>query len=153
MQKIEERIFEYTGYKQEDFSVCLGCKICASVCTLNDVGFKVNPQELLLSLFMGLKIKNHVLINLCTSCYRCTESCPWEIRIPELVRAIKEITDKEESFTKAMKESIRIFGRVYEPYVILRVLPTIILKGYVKYLKRWKDYINFHLPTFAGKKG
>ena len=30
-----DRIFTLAGYNREDFSVCLGCRICASVCTIN----------------------------------------------------------------------------------------------------------------------
>ena len=43
-------VFKHTGYRREDFSVCLGCKICASVCTVNDLSLNVNPQDILISL-------------------------------------------------------------------------------------------------------
>jgi heterodisulfide reductase subunit C len=52
--KDQEIVFKYTGYRREDFSVCLGCKICASVCTVNDLALNVNPQELLMKLSVGL---------------------------------------------------------------------------------------------------
>ncbi len=51
MPKIDA-IAELAGYKREDFSVCLGCKICGSVCTINDLSVPANPQALLLSLFL-----------------------------------------------------------------------------------------------------
>ena len=50
MQKID-RIIELAGHRKEDLSACLGCKICASVCTVNDLGIDTNPQELLVRLF------------------------------------------------------------------------------------------------------
>lgn len=142
-----DRITALTGYNKGDFSVCLGCKICASVCTVNDLELSTNPQELLLSLFMGRDIgKDHPLVRYCTSCYRCAHACPWGIRIPEVVRALRETLGLESPFEKAFKDSLRIWGRVYEPYVILRTIPFLIKEGYVKYLPRWTDYIGFHLP-------
>lgn len=130
MQRIEEEIFSKAGQRREDFSVCLGCKICASVCTLNDVNFNVNPQEILLSLFFGKIPYANPLLVLCTSCYRCTESCPWKIRIPEIIRAIREVSGKKDLFSKAFLESVSFFGRAYEPYIFFRMLPFLIKRGY-----------------------
>ena len=48
MPKIDA-IAKLAGYKREDFSVCLGCKICGSVCTINDLSVPANPQALLLA--------------------------------------------------------------------------------------------------------
>ena len=91
MQKINtEKIVALAGYDRADLSVCLGCKICASVCTVNDLGKDVNPQDLLARLFLGEEIAgDDPLVRYCTSCYRCTGACPWRIRIPEVVRALK----------------------------------------------------------------
>ncbi len=90
-KKDHDKVFKHTGYRREDFSVCLGCKICASVCTVNDLELNVNPQDLLMKLFVGEEIENdNPLVRYCTSCYRCTSACPWQIRIPDVVRAVKE---------------------------------------------------------------
>ncbi len=154
MQQIDEnsheiikKVFEFTCYKKEDFSVCLGCKICASVCTANDLELNVNPQELLLSLFLNKSIdKEHPLIKYCTNCYQCTYACPWTIRIPEVIRAIRESIGIETVFEKAFKGSIKIWGRVYEPYVFLKTGIFLAKEGYLKYIKKWTGYIGFHLP-------
>jgi len=151
-QTEEEKIFEYTGYRREDFSVCLGCRICASVCSLNDVGANVNPQDILLSIFLRKMVDDHPLIRLCTSCYKCTDSCPWGIRIPEVIRAIREISKKEENFGKALRSSIELFGRVYEPYVVFRIMPYLLKNGYWKFFPRWTEYMSFHLPRLKGSK-
>jgi len=143
----QEMVFELTGYRREDFSVCLGCKICASVCTANDLVLNVNPQELLLKLFVGEGIENnHPLVRYCTSCYRCTSACPWQIRIPEVVRAIKESLGIEGRFEKAFKKCLAIWGRVYEPFVVIMSAPDLLKGGYLKYVLRWMEYAGFHLP-------
>src|SRR5208283_1807296 len=120
IEERHQRVFALAGYRREDFSVCLGCKICASVCTVNDLGIDSNPQGLLTSLFLGQAVEeSDALVRNCTSCYRCTSECPWNIRIPEVVRALREEMGVASPFEKAFKGSLRIWGRVYEPYVFL----------------------------------
>jgi heterodisulfide reductase subunit C len=148
MRKTEtERIFTLADCRREDFSVCLGCKICASVCTVNDLAIDTNPQDLLSRLFLGQEVeKDDALIRNCTSCYRCTSACPWHIRIPEVVRALRETMQVASPFEKAFKGSVRIWGRVYEPYVFLMAVTFLLKEGYVKYMMKWTEYMSIHLP-------
>lgn len=135
------------GYRRADFSVCLGCKICASVCTVNDLAIDTNPQDLLSRLFLGQEVeKDDSLIRNCTSCYRCTSACPWHIRIPEVVRALRETMSIASPFEKAFKGSVRIWGRVYEPYVFLMAVTFLLKEGYVKHMMKWTEYMSIHLP-------
>jgi heterodisulfide reductase subunit C len=146
MPKIDA-IASLAGYRKQDFSACLGCKICASVCTVNDLGLETNPQDLLLGLFLNRNISaDHALIRSCTGCYRCTAACPWHIRVPEVIRAIKEELSIESPFERAFKRSVDIWGRVYEPFIFLTALSFIVKEGYVKYMLKWTEYISFHLP-------
>ena len=146
MQKID-KIIELAGHRKEDLSACLGCKICASVCTVNDLGIDTNPQELLVRLFLGQDVdKEFPLVRYCTSCYRCTGACPWKIRIPELVRALRESLDVASPFERAFKGSLGIWGRVYEPYVFIMSVPFLLKEGYVKHMVKWTEYMSIHLP-------
>ena len=146
-ERQHNRIFDLAGYNREDFSVCLGCRICASVCTINDLGIDTNPQEMLVRLFLGQTVeKSDGLVRNCTSCYRCTAACPWQIRIPEVVRAAREELGLASPFEKAFKGSIRLLGRVYEPYVFLMSLPFLVKEGYLKHMTRWMEYMSLHLP-------
>jgi heterodisulfide reductase subunit C len=146
MPKIDA-IAALAGHQPQDFSACLGCKICASVCTVNDLGIDSNPQDLLVRLFLDQPIEgDHHLVRYCTGCYRCTDVCPWKIRIPEVVRALKETLGVEGLFEKAFKQSVSIWGRVYEPYVVLKAMPVLLKGGYIKHLARWMEYAGFHLP-------
>lgn len=142
-----DKALELTGYQRQDFSVCLGCKICASVCTVNDLSFNSNPQDILQRLFLGRDIAaDEPLVRFCTGCYRCTCECPWNIRIPEVVRALRETLSTESPFEKAFKGSLEIWGRVYEPYVLMRAVPFLLKGGYIKHMSRWMEYMGFHLP-------
>ena len=147
IEHLNKKIIGMSGYKREDFSVCLGCKICASVCTVNDLSIDANPQELLSSLFLGRTVeKNHPLVLFCTNCYRCTHNCPWGIRIPEIIRAFRETLGIESQFEKAFKGAVKIWGRVYEPYVFLKSATYMLKEGYIRYVPKWFEYMSFHLP-------
>ena len=151
MQTIDQ-IIELAGHRREDLSVCMGCKICASVCTVNDLEVNTNPQELLIRLFLGRDIeKDDPLIRFCTNCYRCTSACPWRIRIPDLIRGLREHFDAGSAFESAIIESINIWGRMYEPYVFLRASLFVIKQGWLKHILRMMGYVknmavSFHLP-------
>jgi len=140
-----DTVIGLAGHKREDLSVCMGCRICASVCTVNDLGndprnasVTVNPQELLVRLFLGEEIGvNHPLVRYCTSCYRCADACPWKIRIPEIVRGLRETMGIASPFEKAFKGSLKIWGRVYEPYVFLMSVPFLLREGYIQHMVKW----------------
>jgi heterodisulfide reductase subunit C len=142
-----ESVFELAGYPPETFAVCLGCKICASVCTVNDVAINTNPQELLTRIFLGQQVggDDSLLCN-CTSCYRCTSACPWRIRIPEIIRALREIIFTVSPFDSAFKRSVKIWGRVYEPYVFLKSMTFLLKQGYGKHMTKWAGYVSFRPP-------
>ena len=71
-----------------------------------------NPQELLQRLFLGKDISaDEPLVRYCTGCYRCTGACPWKIRIPEVIRALRHELDMESPFEKAFKGSVAHLGQ------------------------------------------
>jgi heterodisulfide reductase subunit C len=140
------KVFELADYRRAGFCVCLGCKICAAVWTINDLGVAANPQDLLIRLFLGQDVgTDNPVVRNCMSCYRCTDACPWRIRIPEVVRAFREEVGMAGTFEKAFKDSVDIWGRVYEPYVMLKAVPFLLKEGYVKYAHKWMGYAGFHL--------
>lgn len=106
MPKIDA-IAKLAGYERKDFSVCLGCKICGSVCTINDLSVPANPQVVLLRLFLQQELaQDDPVLLYCTNCYNCMSACPWHIRIPEVVRAMrKEI--KEIRYIEKLGVAIR----------------------------------------------
>ncbi len=142
-----ERIIDMAGHTRGELSVCLGCRICASVCTVNDLGVVANPQDLLSRLFLGQEIvDDDSLLRYCTSCYLCVSACPWKIQIPDLIRATREVVGDETRFCRGFKKSLDIWGRVYEPYVLWVAAPDIVRGGYLKHMAKWWEYASLHLP-------
>lgn len=79
-------------------------------------------------------------------CYRCTEECPWGIRVPEVLRALRTLLGVESAFGKAFRCSVDRFGRVYEPYLLVKILPFLLREGYAKFFGRWMRCIGLSLP-------
>jgi len=52
----------------------------------------------------------------------------------------------ESTFEKAFKGSLKIWGRVYEPYIFLRAGMFLVKEGYLRYMPKWTEYVSFHLP-------
>ena len=60
--------------------------------------------------------------------------------------AKEESLGMEARFEKAFKMSLNIWGRVYEPFVVMMSAPDLLKGGYVKYLPKWMEYAGFHFP-------
>jgi heterodisulfide reductase subunit C len=68
---------------------------------------------------LGMKkeVLSSSFIWLCSSCYTCFERCPQDVRIPELMNAIKNIAVREGYLPAAMKAQVDLlcnFGRLLE---------------------------------------
>jgi heterodisulfide reductase subunit C len=68
---------------------------------------------------LGMKkeILSSDFIWLCSSCYTCFERCPQNVKIPELMNAIKNIAVREGHLPSSMKSQLDLlasFGRLLE---------------------------------------
>ncbi len=78
----------------QDF--CLTCGLCASACPVSGVdGF--NPRKLVRMAAIGMA--EQIVASrwpwICTMCAKCEAVCPMEINIPELVRNIRGLRDRD----------------------------------------------------------
>ncbi len=141
-----DRAIELTDYERQDFSVCLGCKICASVCTVNDLDLSTNPQEMLQKLFLGKDVP---------------PKTRWSVFVPAATAVPAPAPGRygypsgsgpapghatESPFEKAFKDPSPYGVRVYEPYVLMRAVPFLLKGGYIKHMTRWMEYMGIHLP-------
>lgn len=76
--------------------VCMTCGICACTCPVSGVdGF--DPRKVVRLAAMGLERE---LVEsrwpwICTMCGKCENACPMEVRIPDLVRRIRSLRDRD----------------------------------------------------------
>jgi len=103
----------------ENIKKCFSCGTCTAGCPVREVTDRYNPRKIIRMALLGMKreVLSSPFIWLCSSCYTCFERCPQDVRIPELMNAIKNIAVREGHLPPAMKTQIDLlssFGRLLE---------------------------------------
>ena len=98
---------------------CFSCGTCTAGCPVREVTDRYNPRKIIRMALLGMKqeVLSSQFIWLCSSCYTCFERCPQDVRIPELMNAIKNIAVREGHLPAAMKLQIDLLassGRLLE---------------------------------------
>jgi heterodisulfide reductase subunit C len=86
---------------------------------VREVTDRYNPRKIIRMALLGMKkeVLSSQFIWLCSSCYTCYERCPQDVRIPELMNAIKNIAVREGYLPPPMKAQLDLlfsFGRLLE---------------------------------------
>jgi len=86
---------------------------------VREVTDRYNPRRIIRMAILGMKkeILSSDFIWLCSSCYTCFERCPQNVKIPELMNAIKNIAVREGYLPSSMKSQLDLlasFGRLLE---------------------------------------
>jgi len=130
-----KRCFNYTG-------CTVGCPI-----TGIDSGF--NPRKIIRKALLGMRdeVLTDGSIWLCASCYLCYEHCPQDVRITDVMGAIRSIAIRESKagsiklendkhlFDNLFIDSVKKHGRWYEAGVSgMFMLRTKGLNGLIEYL-------------------
>jgi heterodisulfide reductase subunit C len=103
----------------ENIKRCFSCGTCTAGCPVREVTDRYNPRKIIRMALLGMKkeVLSSQFIWLCSSCYTCFERCPQDVKIPELMNAIKNIAVREGYLPPAMKIQLDLlfsFGRLLE---------------------------------------
>lgn len=81
----------------ENIKKCFSCGTCTGGCPVREVTDQYNPRRIIRMAILGMKkeVLSSKFIWLCSACYTCFERCPQNVRIPELMNAIKNIAVRE----------------------------------------------------------
>ena len=98
---------------------CFSCGTCTAGCPVREVTDRYNPRKIIRMAILGMKkeVLSSQFIWLCSSCYTCFERCPQDVKIPELMNAIKNIAVREGYIPPVMKVQLDLlssFGRLLE---------------------------------------
>jgi len=86
--------FRSWPYRQD---VCLTCGMCSSVCPASGVdGFDPRKVIRLVSLGLEREVVDARWPWICTMCAKCEVVCPMEIDIPNVMRSIRSLRDRDE---------------------------------------------------------
>jgi len=103
----------------ENVKLCFACGTCTVVCPVFAVKESYNPRKLIRMMVLGFKeeVLSADLIWFCSGCYSCFELCPRDVKITDLMGAVRNIAVREGHIPAAHKASIDLtekFGRLTE---------------------------------------
>jgi len=103
----------------ENIKKCFSCGTCTAGCPVREVTDRYNPRRIIRMALLGMmkEVLSSQFIWLCSSCYTCFERCPQNVKIPELMNAIKNIAVREGYLPLPMKTQLDLlasFGRLLE---------------------------------------
>jgi heterodisulfide reductase subunit C len=98
---------------------CYSCGTCTAGCPVGGVTDKYNPRRIIHMALLGMReqVLSSDFVWLCSVCYTCYERCPQDVRIPELMNAIRNIAVREGYVPQTFRlqlEQLRAHGRLYE---------------------------------------
>ena len=131
---------------------CFQCGTCSGSCPTAHA-MDHTPRRLFAMVKAGFReeVLNSNTYWYCTSCYTCTVRCPRQIKITDVMYALKRIAMKERharrknaarAFYRSFVDIVERDGRSFEPELMIRFMlktdPTLLLKNAVLGLKLMK---------------
>jgi len=129
VQGFGKEIMGVTGCDQ--LTSCIQCGTCSGTCPLT-IYMDFSPRQVMA--LVRADFKNEVLrsntIWLCASCYSCTVECPRQIRITDIMYALKQRAIKDHVYPKNMPipilaqefaKMILSKGRITETLLVMRL--------------------------------
>ncbi|MFH1676052.1 MAG: 4Fe-4S dicluster domain-containing protein, partial [bacterium] len=155
----------------EDIRKCIQCGNCSGTCPMSEY-MDHGPRKIIAMVRAGMKadVLSSNTIWLCASCYECTVECPKEVKIADVMNALKQRA-LEERFTPATAPTavlarefynfVRKHGRNSETWLMVNtILKTNPLKGLELVPMGLKLFSQGRMPLFekgievgTGKKG
>ena len=85
----------------EKFYTCIQCGTCSATCPVSHF-MDFTPRRIIAMVRAGFKeeVLRSFTIWLCASCYSCTADCPREIKITDVMYALKQLAIKEGVYPK-----------------------------------------------------
>ncbi|MFH1087185.1 MAG: 4Fe-4S dicluster domain-containing protein [Chloroflexota bacterium] len=119
----------------ENIRRCFACGSCSASCPITELDDRFNPRKIIRMALLGMKseVVSSDFIWMCSNCQLCYERCPQDVRFASIVHAIRSIAVREMKkgkgsvtapgflFASSFVETIRDYGRVWEPGLMLKL--------------------------------
>ena len=103
----------------ENLTRCFACGTCTAGCPVREIDERYNPRRIVRMVILGMKerVLKSEFIWMCSTCYSCEERCPQDVRLTDVMNAVKNLAVREGHMHPAYAaqvELIRGSGRLYE---------------------------------------
>ncbi|NQE05057.1 Heterodisulfide reductase subunit C-like protein [ANME-1 cluster archaeon GoMg1] len=141
----------------ERLASCFQCSTCTLGCPIAEIVPGYNPRKIIQMSLLGMR--DEVLSNpdlwICLICQTCTARCPQDVRIADVMGALRRIAEREEEagklkidsprplFDKAFQHQLKKFGRLYDMGLAMEYYPKkegSFIKGMLAMMKDYKDF-------------
>ncbi|MFC1883240.1 4Fe-4S dicluster domain-containing protein [Thermodesulfobacteriota bacterium] len=96
----------------EGIRKCFSCGTCSAGCPIRRINSLYNPRKIIRMILLGMK--NRVLesdfIWLCSSCYTCQERCPQDVKITDMMTAVRNLASKHGYLPSGIKMQADLIG-------------------------------------------
>jgi len=106
--KFKDEVSERPG--GQNIKRCFQCGTCTAGCPVREVEEKYNPRKIIWMTILGMRdrVLSNDFIWLCSECDTCQERCPQDVRIPDVMVALKNLAVKRghihASFAKRVEQ-------------------------------------------------
>jgi len=103
----------------EGLSRCFACGTCTAGCPVREIEKTYNPRRIIRLAILGFKdlVLKSDFVWLCSGCYTCTERCPQDVRLTDVMNVLKNLAVEEgfihPSFV-AQVDALKKNGALYE---------------------------------------
>ncbi|MCK4236642.1 MAG: 4Fe-4S dicluster domain-containing protein [Candidatus Krumholzibacteria bacterium] len=154
-----EEIYSLPG--GADIKKCIQCGTCSASCPTSYV-MEYSPRKIFSLIRAGFR--DEVLCSntiwFCSSCYTCSVRCPKEIKITDVMYALKRLAIKEGKakgkkavvLSKTFVKMVNKYGRNHEAELMTRYIFGAELLGAFKFIPQgWRLFSNGRLPILPHK--
>lgn len=92
--KFKEEVSDVPG--GENIKRCFQCGTCAASCPIHELDERYNPRKIIRMIILGMRdrVLSSDFIWLCAACYTCHERCPQDVRITDVMNAVRNLAVK-----------------------------------------------------------
>lgn len=81
----------------ENIKYCFSCGVCTASCPVSEVYPDYNPRKIIRMVLLGMReqVLSSDLIWYCALCYKCQAHCPQNVKITDIMDALRTMAVKE----------------------------------------------------------